>query len=209
MIENVLQKRVVNGSVPSLFEQDKNKKVVEQTDKLFNIFYHGDKLTPLEHDVERMYISEKMQKNAKYQARNSFRYKVKWTISDLNRFQDQRKYRMNDHEYFGLTKPEFEPFDMDFAIKCMKTHQDIQGTSRLRKLLTYFTDQSNLERGQKRSVMQANILMSRMLMYIDSWEFVNTMDIPNDFHINHSIANMHLWLIYQRLRDFSENKFAF
>lgn len=48
-----------------------------------------------------------------------------------------------------------------------------------------------------------------MLMYIDCWEFVNTMDIPNDFHINHSIANMHIWLIYQRLRDFSENKFAF
>jgi hypothetical protein len=46
-------------------------------------------------------------------------------------------------------------------------------------------------------------------MYIDSWEFVNTMDIPNDFHINHSIANMHVWLLYQRIRDFSENKFAF
>lgn len=47
------------------------------------------------------------------------------------------------------------------------------------------------------------------MMYIDSWEFVNTMDVENDFHINHSIANMHLYLIYQRLRDFSENKFAF
>ena len=76
-------------------------------------------------------------------------------------------------------------------------------------MLTYFTDQANFERGTKRSVMQANTIMSRMLMYIDSWEFVNTMDIPNDFHINHSIANMHLWLLYQRLRDFSENKFAF
>ena len=35
------------------------------------------------------------------------------------------------------------------------------------------------------------------------------MDVENDFHINHSIANMHTWLIYQRLRDFSENKYAF
>jgi hypothetical protein len=47
------------------------------------------------------------------------------------------------------------------------------------------------------------------LLYIDSWEFVNTMDVENDFHINHSIANMHVWLIYQRLRDFAENKYAF
>jgi|LauGreDrversion4_2_1035121.scaffolds.fasta_scaffold196587_1 hypothetical protein len=35
------------------------------------------------------------------------------------------------------------------------------------------------------------------------------MDVENDFHINHSIANMHVWLLYQRLRDFAENKYAF
>lgn len=52
-------------------------------------------------------------------------------------------------------------------------------------------------------------MLSRFLLYIDSWEFVNTMDVENDFHINHSIANMHVWLIYQRLRDFAENKYAF
>lgn len=76
-------------------------------------------------------------------------------------------------------------------------------------MLTYFTDTKAFERGTKRSQMQATALLQRSLMYIDSWEFVNSMDIPNDFHINHSIANMHIWLIYQRLRDFSENKFAF
>ena len=52
-------------------------------------------------------------------------------------------------------------------------------------------------------------MLSRFLLYIDSWEFVNTMNVENDFHINHSIANMHVWLIYQRLRDFAENKYAF
>ena len=79
----------------------------------------------------------------------------------------------------------------------------------MRKALTWFTDAKAFERGQKRSLLQATTLLTRFLLYIDSWEFVNTMDVENDFHINHSIANMHLWLIYQRLRDFSENKFAF
>lgn len=51
--------------------------------------------------------------------------------------------------------------------------------------------------------------MTRFMLYIDSWEFVNTLDVENDFHINHSIANMHIYLLYQRLRDFSENKYAF
>jgi hypothetical protein len=71
------------------------------------------------------------------------------------------------------------------------------------------TDTRAFQRGQKRSLIQSTTLLSRFLLYIDSWEFVNTMDVENDFHINHSIANMHVWLIYQRLRDFAENKYAF
>ena len=90
----------------------------------------------------------------------------------------------------------------------MYVHQDVEQINRFRRMMSNIFDTRVFERGQKRSLMQATILMQRMLMYIDSWEFVKTMDIPNDFHINHSIANMHIWLIYQRLRDFSENKFA-
>lgn len=78
----------------------------------------------------------------------------------------------------------------------MYVHQDMQGTNWFRRKLSYFTDVKNFERGEVRSKLQAHALLQRMLMYIDCWEFVNTMDIPNDFHINHSIANMHIWLIY-------------
>jgi len=46
------------------------------------------------------------------------------------------------------------------------------------------------------------------MLYQDSWEFVNALDLQDDFHIHNSIANVHLWLIYQRLRDFSSNTFA-
>jgi hypothetical protein len=44
------------------------------------------------------------------------RFKVVWTVSDLNRYQDQINYRMMDPEYFGTSKPEFHPFDLDNAI---------------------------------------------------------------------------------------------
>ena len=43
---------------------------------------------------------------------------------------------------------------------------------------------------------------------MDSWEFVNELDLQEDFHIHNSVANMHVWLIVSRLRDFKENKFA-
>ena len=159
MIENVMQKRVMNGSVPSYLDKPKHDDINKQSDELVRTFYQGDRLTPLEYDIERMYISEKMQKNVNYQRQKSFRFKVKWTVSDLNRYQDQRNYRMNDMEYFSTTKPRFEPFDLDQALSCMRTHQDIQGTTRLRRWLSYFTDEKNFERGQRRSVMQSNTLL--------------------------------------------------
>lgn len=57
-----------------------------------------------------------------YEKRKTTRFKVNWTISDLNRYQDQMNYRMNDPEFFGTAKPIFYPFDLDVALKCMYTH---------------------------------------------------------------------------------------
>lgn len=76
-------------------------------------------------DIERMYIQEKLDKHSKYKKRASMRYKVRWTVSDFNRYQDQENYRMNDPDYFGQTKPRFIPFDLDSALNCMYVHQDI------------------------------------------------------------------------------------
>jgi len=79
---------------------------------------------------------------------------------------------------------------------------------RFRRALAWLNDIATLERGEKRSKMQANALIARFMLYQDSWEFVNALDLQDDFHIHNSIANVHLWLMYQRLRDFSSNKFA-
>ena len=73
-----------------------------------------------------MYLQNKLNKHTKFEKRRVTRFKVAWTIQDLNRFQDQANYRMNDPEYFGTSKPEFLPFDLDGAIKCMNIHQDIK-----------------------------------------------------------------------------------
>ena len=209
MLEAILQKVVMNGQVVSLIDKPKHDQIRDKVARLHSVFYSGDKLTDFEQDIERMYVNEKHEKVAAYAKRKSLRYKVRWSISDLNRHQDQANYKMNDPEYFGTSKPRFAPLDLDKALECMYTHMDIQKTSKARRALTWMTDTRAFQRGQKRSLIQSTTMISRLLLYIDSWEFVNTMDVENDFHINHSIANMHVWLIFQRLRDFSENKYAF
>lgn len=59
MIEQVLQKRVTNGSVPSLFDKKKAEKIDGECNKWVKTFYKGDELTVLERDIERMYVAEK------------------------------------------------------------------------------------------------------------------------------------------------------
>jgi len=125
MHEAILQKLVMNGSVVSLLDKPKHDKIRERVSKLHKTFYQGDELTNFEQDIERMYVNDKYEKVAAYAKRKSLRYKVRWSISDLNKHQDQANYRMNDPEYFGTSKPKFAPLDLDKALECMYTHMDI------------------------------------------------------------------------------------
>lgn len=122
--------------------------------------------------------------------------KTHWTVSDLNRYQDQKNYRMVDLEYFGTVRPEFELVDLDFAKECIGVYQDIMQVNRFKRALSWFKDFSILERGQHRSKLQATALLTRAMLYLDSWEFVNALDLQDDFHIHNSLANVHIWLIY-------------
>jgi hypothetical protein len=80
---------------------------------LIKVFYRGDELSPLELDIERQYIALKYQKMLGYKDKRILKNKTVWTVSDLNRYQDQKNYRMCDPEYFGTAMPTFELFDLD------------------------------------------------------------------------------------------------
>ena len=60
--------------------------IIVRTGNLLDMFYKGDRLSPLELDIEQMYISEKLDKHNNYKRRKSSRYQVKWTYSDFNRY---------------------------------------------------------------------------------------------------------------------------
>ena len=78
----------MNGSVVPLVEKAKHDAVRAKVAEFHKIFYNGDPLTAFEEDIERMYVNDKHEKVAAYTKRKSLRYKVRWTISDLNKHQD-------------------------------------------------------------------------------------------------------------------------
>ena len=159
MIEQFMQKQVMNGSVVPMIEKPNHDDIQKKVKEWRDIFYQGEKLSNYEKDLERQYILEKQQKSFKFSETNSMRYKVNWTISDLNRLQEQRDYRMNDEEYFGLVRPTFEPYDLDAAMDCMDIHHDINQTNRFRRWWSNYQDTKTLERGEQRSQMQAAAIL--------------------------------------------------
>lgn len=88
MHEATLQKVIMDGSVVQMIDKPKHDMIRSKVDKLHKIFYQGDPLTDLEVDIERMYVNDKHEKVAAYAKRKSLRFKVRWTVSDLNRHQD-------------------------------------------------------------------------------------------------------------------------
>lgn len=86
MIEEILKKRVMNGSVPNSVDLPRQREIDEECAALQKIFYDGEELTDFEKDLQRIYLSNKLQKHVKFQSRKVNRFKVKWTISDLNRY---------------------------------------------------------------------------------------------------------------------------
>ena len=86
IIDEVLKRRVTNGSVVSLLDKTKHDELVEKTNQLVDVFYYGEKLTPFELDVERIYLTQKLNKKQQYYRRQTKRFKVRWTISDFNRY---------------------------------------------------------------------------------------------------------------------------
>jgi len=76
----------MNGSVVPMLEKPKHDEIKQNTKNVLDLFYQGDKLTHLEEDIQRMYLGKKLTKQNKYKSRKNFRFKVRWTISDLNRY---------------------------------------------------------------------------------------------------------------------------
>ena len=84
---------------------------------------------------------------------------------------------MVDPEYFGNSRPHFKNFDLDKALELVPILQDIQGVGKFRRAITWLKDFSMLERGAKRSKITASALLTRFMLYQDSWEFVNALDL--------------------------------
>ena len=67
VIEQCMQKMVMNGSVVPMIEKPKQDEIREKVKEWRHIFYDGERLSMYETDLERLYVQEKQVKNVKFQ----------------------------------------------------------------------------------------------------------------------------------------------
>ena len=84
-------------------------------------------------------------------------------------------------EYFGVTKPKFEKFDLEESYKNVKLRQEIEQINQIRKYFAWFTDDRFFERNTNRMKITAIQLIERFRMYFDSWEYTEGLELINDF----------------------------
>jgi hypothetical protein len=116
-----------------------------------DIFYHGDPLTRFEVDTELMYLGKKIKKSKTFQKRRSLRYKVRLSLSDVNRFQQQeRTYRMVDPDFFAYAKPKFRGWDMEKMQETVEKDMEIRQTGFIKKAVYNIFEKKHFQRGEKR-----------------------------------------------------------
>ena len=167
LYEAYAKKILMNGQVVGWGEYNQFVNLKRKADEIFDIFYNGEKLTSFERDLERKYLTLKLDKLAKYNKSKSMRNKVRWTLSDINRFQEQEDYRMTDMEYLSKPRPIYSKFNMDESAKHLYTYMDIQKYSRIRKTWVWLTEMSHFERSRQRNQLQARILLQKLFQYPD------------------------------------------
>lgn len=70
----------------------------------------------------------------------------------------------------------------------------------IRKMVYYLMEKGTFSRASKRRFeVSSTMLLMRTILYTSSIEFTNLLGIPADFHIEHAILNLHIWLMVDRL----------
>ena len=89
--------------------------------------------------------------------------------------------------------------------KCRVNTREVKDTSKWSSFRGIF---SQRRREENETRKRADILLSRIFHYIECYEFVHNLNMPEDFLRLQAAANIHLWLLVQRLRHFSVSSFS-
>jgi len=199
----------MNGQVVPMKKLEEYNTVVDKCRQVYMRFFYGDEMTEFEKDIETRYLITKQEKYLKYLATNKSQYKCGWTYTQQRRMELMRNYHSRDLKFYDDYRPIYEPLNLEQKLENIYITQKINDDPWKRRIIFHLFEKGYYERSRKRATFVSQNLISRAIFYASSIEFTRVMDVPPDFHIEHSIVNLHIWLLIDRLKKFenTESKF--
>jgi hypothetical protein len=216
MYDSMLEKVIICGRVPFIEDLEAYSKIKLAVDELINKFYNGDKLTPMEREIERAYLYIKQENIIESLRKSSIakNFKVKeivMTYSEVNKQAGHINFRMPHPEYFFRPAPLFETIDVNLMFNTLfemrfntLPNNFIDSNFNLknmyRKLKLKFEYRKSLIDSKHRVEFVSDYIFRQIFQYVDSYEFHNEFGLSLNFKITYNIILFHFWLIIQRLK---------
>jgi len=209
LFDEYLKKVLVNGQVVPMKKLEEYNQIVNDCKKVYMRFFFGDELTELEKDIESRYLLTKQGKYMKYLASERPQFKCIWTYTQQRRLEQMKNYISRDLKYYDDFRPVYEEMNLESKLDNVYETMKINDDSLKRKVIFHLFEKGYYEKSKKRAIFVTKNLITRALLYTQSIEFTKVLNIPPDFHIEHSISNLHIWLMLDRLKklDTVESKF--
>lgn len=208
MLDAALTKTIVCGRVEFLEDYEFFSNLKKQIKHLIQIFYHGEKLSAFEREIERAYLMIKKEKfselQAKYQANpNLKRSECFFTFSEKNRSYGHINFRMSHPNYFFQPRPIFEKINFEnifnslyeIRYNILKSHQIFK------KLLLKFHYRKSLIYSPTRTEFVSNYIYVMVFQYLESYEFYSEFNLSLNFKENFNLIILHFWMIIIRLKS--------
>ncbi|EAR99475.2 hypothetical protein TTHERM_00136390 (macronuclear) [Tetrahymena thermophila SB210] len=208
VMDEYVNKLPISGYVVPLEQYKEYETLQNKIVGLYRQFFFGDEnQTPFERDTEMRYLVEKREKYSKYIIKNAIRYKCNWTLSNQRRQELMKNWRGRNINIYDDLRPIYEKLDLESKESINQLTQKIVGQQKsvlgiFRQILYYLIERGIYSRtSRRRYEMACTMLLIRTVIYTNSIEFTSVMNIPADFHIEHAILNMHIWLMVDRLNE--------
>jgi hypothetical protein len=111
-----------------------------------------------------------------------------------------KNWRARDLSMFDDFRPIYEPFEIDKKLETNELALNLNSEGLMKKMQFKLFESSYFKKTKKQAGLVCSYLLTRTMLYCNCMEFNRTLSIPADFHIEHSILNMHIWMMIDRLK---------
>jgi len=201
LIDEYLGKVLINGQTPPLEKLQEYEAIKEKCRKIFLRFFYGDSLTEYEKDIEFRYLISKQQKYLRWVASKRKELSCMWTVSNQKCLEQQKNWIARDLNQYDDFRPIYEPLDLLRKVTSTNESLSLNQEGWRAKLLFKLFEERSYQNLNTRTSEIVQTLLHRTEAYIKSIEFTRYLGVPPDFHIEHAILNMHIWLMVNRLNQ--------